>query len=163
MYYICTHLINKIFSLKKNILYTKSVNSSNIEKKWLLVDATDISLGRLATSVASLIRGKNKPYFTPHVDCGDNVIVKNAEKIKLTGNKLKQKLYIRHTGYPGGQKSLTAEQILSKNPSILIEKAVRGMLPKNKLGSTIFKNLRVVNGENHKFENLNPEEFKINI
>ena len=162
MYYICTHLINKIFSLKKNILYTKSVNSSNIEKKWLLVDATDISLGRLATSVASLIRGKNKPYFTPHVDCGDNVIVKNAEKIKLTGNKLKQKLYIRHTGYPGGQKSLTAEQILSKNPSILIEKAVRGMLPKNKLGSTIFKNLRVVNGENHKFENLNPEEFKIN-
>ena len=149
--------------MKKNILYTKSVNSSNIEKKWLLVDATDISLGRLATSVASLIRGKNKPYFTPHVDCGDNVIVKNAEKIKLTGNKLKQKLYIRHTGYPGGQKSLTAEQILSKNPSKLIEKAVRGMLPKNKLGSTIFKNLRVVNGENHKFENLNPEEFKINI
>ena len=148
--------------MKKNILYTKSVNSSNIEKKWLLVDATDISLGRLATSVASLIRGKNKPYFTPHVDCGDNVIVKNAEKIKLTGNKLKQKLYIRHTGYPGGQKSLTAEQILSKNPSKLIEKAVRGMLPKNKLGSTIFKNLRVVNGENHKFENLNPEEFKIN-
>ena len=148
--------------MKKNILYTKSVNSSNIEKKWLLVDATDISLGRLATSVASLIRGKNKPYFTPHVDCGDNVIVKNAEKIKLTGNKLKQKLYIRHTGYPGGQKSLTAEQILSKNPSILIEKAVRGMLPKSKLGSTIFKNLRVVNGENHKFENLNPEEFKIN-
>lgn len=148
--------------MKKNILYTKSVNSSNIEKKWLLVDATDISLGRLATSVASLIRGKNKPYFTPHVDCGDNVIVKNAEKIKLTGNKLKQKLYIRHTGYPGGQKSLTAEQILSKNPSILIEKAVRGMLPKNKLGSTIFKNLRVVNGENHKFKNLNPEEFKLN-
>ena len=126
------------------------------------MDATDISLGRLATSVASLIRGKNKPYFTPHVDCGDNVIVKNAEKIKLTGNKLKQKLYIRHTGYPGGQKSLTAEQILSKNPSILIEKAVRGMLPKNKLGSTIFKNLRVVNGENHKFKNLNPEEFKLN-
>ena len=149
--------------MKKNILYTKSVNSSNIEKKWLLVDATDISLGRLAACVASLIRGKNKPYFTPHVDCGDNVIVKNARKIKLTGNKLKQKLYLRHTGYPGGQKSLTAEQILSKNPSILIEKAVRGMLPKNKLGSTIFKNLRVVNGENHKFENLNPEEFKINI
>ena len=143
-------------------MYTKSVDSSNIEKKWLLVDATDISLGRLATSVASLIRGKNKPYFTPHLDCGDNVIVKNAEKIKLTGNKLKQKLYLRHTGYPGGQKSLTAEQILSKNPSKLIEKAVRGMLPKNKLGSTIFKNLRVVNGENHKFENLNPEEFKIN-
>ena len=149
--------------MKKNFLYTKSVNSSNIEKKWLLVDASDISLGRLATHVASLIRGKNKPYFTPHVDCGDNVIVKNAEKINLTGNKWKEKIYLRHTGYPGGQKSLTAEQIFSKNPSILIKKAVRGMLPKNKLGSTIFRNLRVVNGENHKFENLNPEEFKINI
>ena len=149
--------------MKKNYLYTKYVNSSNIEKKWLLVDASDISLGRLATHVASLIRGKNKPYFTPHVDCGDNVIVKNAEKINLTGNKWKEKIYLRHTGYPGGQKSLTAEQIFSKNPSILIKKAVRGMLPKNKLGSTIFRNLRVVNGENHKFENLNPEEFKINI
>ena len=149
--------------MKKNVLYTKSVNPSNIEKKWLLVDASNISLGRLATHVASLIRGKNKPYFTPHVDCGDNVIVKNATKIKLTGNKWKEKIYLRHTGYPGGQKSLTAEQIFSKNPSILIEKAVRGMLPKNKLGSMIFRNLRVVNGENHNFENLNPEEVKINI
>jgi large subunit ribosomal protein L13 len=89
--------------------------------------------------------------------------VKNADKIKLTGNKWKEKIYIRHTGYPGGQKSLTAEQVFSKNPSILIEKAVRGMLPKNKLGSMIFRNLRVVNGENHKFENLNPVEFKISI
>jgi large subunit ribosomal protein L13 len=149
--------------LKKNILYTKSVNSSNIEKKWLLIDASNISLGRLASQVAILIRGKNKPYFTPHVDCGDNVIVKNAEKIKLTGKKWKEKNYIRYTGYPGGKKLLNAEQIFSKNPSILIEKAVRGMLPKNKLGSSIFKNLRVVNGEHHNFKNLNPEEFKINI
>lgn len=149
--------------LKKNILYTKSVNSSNIEKKWLLIDASNISLGRLASQVAILIRGKNKPYFTPHVDCGDNVIVKNAEKIKLTGKKWKEKNYIRYTGYPGGKKLLTAEQIFSKNPSILIEKAVRGMLPKIKLGSSIFKNLRVVNGEHHNFKNLKPEEFKINI
>ena len=135
--------------MKKYNLYTKSINSSDFKKQWLLVDASDISLGRLATQVAILIRGKNKPYFTPHVDCGDNVIVKNAEKIKLSGNKWKEKIYIRHTGYPGGQKSLTAEQIFSKNPSLLIEKAVKGMLPKNKLGSKIFKNLRVVNGENH--------------
>ncbi len=149
--------------MKKNILYTRSVNSSNVKKKWLIVDASNIALGRLATHVASLIRGKNKPYFTPHVDCGDNVIVKNANKIKLSGNKWKEKVYIRHTGFPGGQKSLTAKQIFSKNPSILIEKAVRGMLPKNKLGSKIFRNLRVVNGETHKFDNLNPEEFKINI
>jgi len=148
--------------LKKNNLYTKSVNSKDIKKKWLLVDASNIALGRLATQLAILIRGKNKPHFTPHVDCGDNVIVTNAEKIKLSGDKWKQKLYIRHTGYPGGQKSLTAEQIFSKNPSILIEKAVKGMLPKNKLGSSIFRNLKVFNGENHKFKNLNPVEFKIN-
>ena len=147
--------------MKKNFLFTISAKSTTIEKKWLLVDASNIPLGRLASQVALLIRGKSKPYFTPHIDCGDNVIVKNAKKIKLSGNKWKQKTYLRHTGYPGGQKSLTAEQIFSKNPSLLIEKAVRGMLPKNKLGSSIFRNLRVVNGENHKFENLNPEEFKI--
>ncbi len=142
-------------------MYTDSVKPTNIKKKWLLVDASNIALGRLATQVAKIIRGKNKPYFTPHVDCGDNVIVKNAEKIKLSGNKWKQKTYIRHTGYPGGQKSLTAEQIFSKNPSVLVERAVKGMLPKNKLGSIIYRNLRVVNGENHKFESLNPEEIKI--
>ena len=147
--------------MKKNFLFTISAKSTAIEKKWLLVDASNIPLGRLASQVALLIRGKSKPYFTPHIDCGDNVIVKNAKKIKLSGNKWKQKTYLRHTGYPGGQKSLTAEQIFSKNPSLLVEKAVRGMLPKNKLGSSIFRNLRVVNGENHKFENLNPEEFKI--
>ncbi len=147
--------------MKSKSLYTDSVKPTNIKKKWLLVDASNIALGRLATQVAKIIRGKNKPYFTPHVDCGDNVIVKNAEKIKLSGNKWKQKTYIRHTGYPGGQKSLTAEQIFSKNPSVLVERAVKGMLPKNKLGSIIYRNLRVVNGENHKFESLNPEEIKI--
>ena len=147
--------------MKSKSLYTDSVKPTNIKKKWLLVDASNIALGRLATQVAKIIRGKNKPYFTPHVDCGDNVIVKNAEKIKLSGNKWKQKTYIRHTGYPGGQKSLTAEQIFSKNPSVLVERAVKGMLPKNKLGSLIYRNLRVVNGENHKFESLNPEEIKI--
>ena len=94
--------------MKKYNSYTKSINSSDFEKQWLLVDASDISLGRLATQVAILIRGKNKPHFTPHVDCGDNVIVKNAKKIKLSGNKWKEKNYIRHTGYPGCQKSLTA-------------------------------------------------------
>ena len=140
---------------------TVSANRDTVNKEWLLIDAEGQPLGRIASKVASLIRGKHKVDFTPHVDCGDNVIVKNAEKIKLSGNKWKQKTYIRYTGYPGGQKSLTAEQVFSKNPSILVEKAVKGMLPKNRLGSSIFRNLRVVNGENHKFENLNPEEIKI--
>ena len=140
---------------------TVSANAQTVQKDWLLVDAEGQSLGRMASKVAFLIRGKHKPSYTPHVDCGDNVIVINAEKVVLTGNKWEAKEYVRHTGYPGGQKSLTAEQIFTKNPSLLIEKAVKGMLPKNKLGSKIFKNLRVVNGENHKYGNLNPQEFKI--
>ena len=144
-------------------MYTKSANSSNIKKKWLMVDASNISLGRLATQVANLIRGKNKPYFTPHVDCGDNVIVKNAEKIKLSGNKWKEKTYIRYTGYPGGQKSFTAEQIFSKNPSILIEKAVRGMLPKNRLGRSILKKLYVYRDETHPHGAQNPSELSFDI
>ena len=145
--------------MKKNVLYTKSVNSSNIEKKWLLVDASNISLGRLATHVASLIRGKNKPYFTPHVDCGDNVVVINSEKVNLSGNKWSQKNYIRYTGYPGGQRTLNATELFNKNPNTIIKKAVKGMLPKNKLGSKIFKNLHVNVGENHKFSAQNPKPF----
>ena len=154
-------LIIKI-RLKKNVLYTKSVNSSNIEKKWLLVDASNISLGRLATHVASLIRGKNKPHFTPNVDCGDNVIVKNADKIKLTGNKWNNKTYIRHTGYPGGQRSLTASEIHEKNPTRLVEKSIKGMLPKNKLGAELFRNLYVVSGAEHPYDGQKPTAVNIN-
>lgn len=128
---------------------TVSANKSTVNKEWVLVDAEGQSLGRLASRVAKLIRGKHKPNFTPHVDCGDNVIVINAEKIKLTGKKWTDKTYIRHTGYPGGQRSLTATELFGKDPSRLVEKAVKGMLPKNKLGRALFRNLYVFTGSEH--------------
>ena len=106
------------------------------------MDAEGEVLGRLASKVAKLIRGKHKPNFTPHVDCGDNVVIINAEKIKLTGNKWNDKTYVRHTGYPGGQRTLTANELFGKDPARVVEKAVKGMLPKNKLGSAFFRNLK---------------------
>ena len=129
---------------------TISANAETVNKEWLLVDANGETLGRLASKVAKLIRGKHKVNFTPHVDCGDNVIVINAEKVCLTGNKWEAKQYIRHTGYPGGQRSLTASELLSKHPERLVEKAVKGMLPKNKLGNKLYKNLFVYVGGEHK-------------
>ena len=136
---------------------TVSANKATVNKEWVLVDAEDMVLGRLATEVAKMLRGKNKPEFTPHVDCGDNVIVINAEKVVLTGNKLTQKEYFRHSGYPGGQTRQTPKQILDKYPERLVEKAVKGMLPKNKLGRAIFKNLHVVVGPEHKYEAQKPK------
>jgi len=126
------------------------------------VDAEGESLGRLASKVAKLIRGKYKPNFTPHVDCGDNVIVINAEKIKLTGKKWTDKSYIRHTGYPGGQRSLSATELFGKNPTRLVEKAVKGMLPKNKLGRALFKNLKVYVGTEHNQEAQKPKTINLN-
>ena len=114
---------------------TVSANKNTVTKEWVLVDADGQTLGRLASKIAMLIRGKYKPNYTPHVDCGDNVVVINAEKINLTGKKWTDKSYIRHTGYPGGQRSLTATEMFEKEPTRLVEKAVKGMLPKNKLGS----------------------------
>ena len=122
---------------------TKSANVNTVTKNWLIVDAENEILGRLATVVARLLRGKLKTDFTPHVDCGDNVIVINAEKIRLTGNKLTDKEYVRHTGYPGGQRFSSPKELLKKKPEAVIEKAVKGMLPKNRLGSEIFRNLYV--------------------
>ena len=119
---------------------TVSANKATITKEWVIVDADGQTLGRLASKVAKLIRGKYKPNFTPHVDCGDNVVIINAEKINLTGKKWTDKLYIRHTGYPGGQRSLSAAEMFNKNPKKLVEKAVKGMLPKNKLGNALFRN-----------------------
>ena len=116
----------------------------------------------MCSVIAKILRGKHKPSFTPHVDCGDNIVVINADKINLTGNKWENKSYISHSGYPGGQKIKTAKQVFDKNPSILIEKAVKGMLPKNKLGAAIFKNLRVYNDENHSQGSQNPELININ-
>lgn len=141
---------------------TVSANKTTVKKEWVVVDAEGHNLGRLATKVAMLLRGKYKPNYTPHVDCGDNVIVINAEKINLTGNKLEDKTYIRYTGYPGGQRSLTAKQIQAKNPAILVEKAVKGMLPKNKLGAQLFRNLSVNVGSEHKHAAQQPKTVNLN-
>ena len=141
---------------------TVSANKATVTKEWLLVDADGQTLGRLASKVAKLIRGKHKPNFTPHVDCGDNVVVINAEKIALSGKKWTDKTYIRHTGYPGGQRSLTATEMFEKNPTRLVEKAVKGMLPKNKLGSALFRNLYVYAGSEHKQEAQSPKVMNLN-
>ena len=141
---------------------TVSVNKENANKKWLLVDAEGMQLGRLSSKVAKLLRGKHKPSFTPHSDCGDNVIVVNAEKIQLSGSKWVTKEYIRHTGYPGGQRVLTAEELFQRDPIRIIEKAVIGMLPNNKLGRAIYGNLKVVEGTEHKHEAQKPEAFDLN-
>ena len=141
---------------------TISANKATVDKQWVLVDAEGQALGRLASKVAKLIRGKHKPNFTPHVDCGDNVIVINAEKITLSGNKWTDKSYIRHTGYPGGQKSLTATELYGKDPARVVEKSVKGMLPKNKLGAALFRNLTVVVGTEHAHAAQKPKTINLN-
>ncbi|MEB8328730.1 MAG: large subunit ribosomal protein L13 [Psychroserpens sp.] len=141
---------------------TISANKATVQKEWLLVDAEGETLGRMASIVAKMLRGKYKPNFTPHVDCGDNVIVINSEKIQLSGNKLESKTYIRHTGYPGGQRSQTAGELMEKNPAQVIEKAVKGMLPKNKLGAELFRNLKVYVGSEHNQEAQKPTAINLN-
>ncbi len=135
---------------------TISANRKTVDKQWLLVDAEGETLGRLASKVAKMLRGKHKPNFTPHVDCGDNVVVINAEKIHLSGNKWESKTYLRYTGYPGGQRSTSATELLQKNPGRIVEKAVKGMLPKNKLGADLFRNLKVYVGPTHGQEAQKP-------
>ena len=141
---------------------TVSANSATVNKEWVLVDAQDVVLGRLSSVVAKFLRGKYKANFTPHVDCGDNVIVINASKVKLTGNKWADKKYISHSGYPGGQKSQTAEDLLEKKPIAVVEKAVKGMLPKNRLGSELFRNLHVYAEAEHKHEAQKPKTIDLN-
>jgi large subunit ribosomal protein L13 len=140
---------------------TASANSSTVDKKWIIVDADGQVLGRLATFVASRLRGKHKTNFTPHVDCGDNVIVINADKVRLTGNKMSQKEYTRFTGYPGGLRTVKAADMFKKHPDRMVEKAVKGMLPKNRLGSAIFGNLRVYAGPEHPHEAQEPEAVEL--
>lgn len=140
---------------------TISGKRETANKQWLVVDAEGQQLGRLASKVAYLIRGKHKPNFTPHADCGDNVIVVNAEKVALSGNKLYDKKYIRHTGYPGGQRVSTAREIKAKHPERLVEKAVKGMLPKNKLGNRLYRNLKVYAGSTHNQEAQQPKTITI--
>lgn len=140
---------------------TISANKESVTKEWIIVDAEDEILGRLSSEVAKILRGKYKPTFTPHADTGDNVIVINAEKIKLTGKKLTDKTYIRHTGYPGGLRSRTATELFAKKPIGVVENAVKGMLPKNRLGNKIFKNLFVYEGSEHPHEAQKPRQLKL--
>ena len=138
---------------------TYSLKKEEVQRNWFVVDATDRVLGRVATKIADKIRGKDKPSFTPHTDGGDYVIVINAEKIKVTGSKYNNKIYYRHSLYPGGLKSQTFKVLIEKNPERVIEEAVKGMLPKNKLGKSIIKKLKVFQGPNHDHESQQPAEW----
>lgn len=142
---------------------TASLSKENVNQDWYIVDAADLVLGRLSSEVAKIIRGKHKPSFTPNVNCGDNVIVVNADKVRLTGQKFTKKQYISHSGYPGGQKFASPSLLMSKNPSLVVEKAVKGMLPKNKIGSQMFKNLFVYAGTEHPHEAQKPKKLKLKL
>ncbi|AEV32969.1 50S ribosomal protein L13 [Owenweeksia hongkongensis] len=141
---------------------TVSANKQTVDKKWVLVDAEGEVLGRLASKVAYILRGKNKANFTPHADCGDNVIIINAGKVALSGNKVQEKEYVRHTGYPGGQRFSTPQELLKKQPNKIVENAVRGMLPKNKLGRDLFRNLKVYETAQHNQEAQQPTTIDLN-
>lgn len=141
--------------------YTPSAKATDNPGKWYVVDADGAVLGRLAAAVASRLRGKHNPFFTPHVDCGDCIVVINADKIALTGRKWKQKRYYRHSGYIGGLKEITAEKLLEKKPEDLVRFAVKGMLPKNRLGSVLFKKLKVYAGDKHPHDAQQPEALSI--
>jgi large subunit ribosomal protein L13 len=134
---------------------------AEVQRKWYVVDAEGKTLGRLASEIATVLRGKNKPTFTPHVDCGDNVIVVNAEKVAVTGKKLKEKIYVTYSGFPGGKKEITLAEMLAKKPEEVIKHAVKGMLPKGKLGRQMFKKLHVYAGPEHKHEAQKPETLEI--
>jgi large subunit ribosomal protein L13 len=134
---------------------------AEVQRKWYVVDAEGKTLGRLASEIATVLRGKNKPTFTPHVDCGDNVIVVNAEKVAVTGKKLKEKIYVTYSGFPGGKKEITLAEMLAKKPEEVVKHAVKGMLPKGKLGRQMFKKLHVYAGPEHKHEAQKPETLEI--
>jgi len=141
---------------------TVSANKATVTKEWVLINAENEAVGRLASKAAKLLRGKYKANFTPHVDCGDNVIIINAEKITLSGKKWTDKEYVRHTGYPGGQRTTTPLELMAKKPTAIVEKAIKGMLPKNKLADAIFRNLYVYAGSEHPHEAQKPKEIKLN-
>jgi large subunit ribosomal protein L13 len=148
-----------------NLVYkTHSLSNeeARLDRKWWLVDAENEVLGRLASKVAVILRGKNKPGFTPHIDCGDSVIIINAEKVKLTGNKLTDKEYVTYTGYPGGQRVKSPLDMLARYPERIIEHAVKGMLPKNKLGREIYRNLKVYAGPDHGHDAQQPQKINLN-
>ena len=148
--------------MKKLSYKTVSVNKATAQKEWVLVDANDLVLGRMASKVAKLLRGKYKPSFTPHVDCGDNVIIINADKVRLTGKKWTDRIYLRHTLYPGGQRETTPAQLMAQSPEKLIKKVVKGMLPKNILASHIINNLYVYAGSEHPHTAQTPKLIDLN-
>ncbi len=162
------HPVGTIFQRFKIIIVntlsykTIAANTNTVNKEWVVVDVKGLPLGRVSAIIAKFLRGKYKPNYTPHVDCGDNVVVINAAHVTLSGNKWEQKEYIRHTGYPGGQRALNATQLHNKKDTRLVENAVRGMLPKNKLGADLFRNLRVHGGAEHQQEAQNPKVININ-
>lgn len=141
---------------------TISANAATVTKDWVVIDAKELPLGRVAAIIANFLRGKYKPNYTPHVDCGDNVVVINAAQVTLSGNKWEQKEYVRHTGYPGGQRILNATQLHKKKETRLVENAVRGMLPKTKLGDALYRNLRVYGDAEHQHQAQNPKTININ-
>lgn len=140
---------------------TQSANEATVDKKWVVVDLQDQILGRAASKIAYILRGKHKPNFTPHVDCGDNVVVINSDKIRLTGNKWDQKEYIWHTGFPGGQRTLSAKAMMQRDPRRMVEMAVKNMLPKSRLGSRLYSNLHVYAGPEHPHAGQNPEAIEL--
>jgi large subunit ribosomal protein L13 len=142
---------------------TISANNATVNKKWVVVDATGQHLGRCASKVAKLLRGKYKPNYTPHVDCGDNVIIINADKVVLTGNKWNDRIYLSYTGYPGGQRENTPATLLKKGSDCLFRKVIKGMLPKNRLGAKLLTNLYVYDGIEHKHEAQKPQAIDINL
>jgi large subunit ribosomal protein L13 len=140
---------------------TRSAKKNELQKEWYLIDAENEIVGRLATQVALLLRGKRKTLYTPNLDCGDNVIIINAEKVKFTGKKLTDKEYVRHTGYPGGQRFATPAELLKRKPEAILEYAIRGMLPHNKLGDELYRSLYVYSGNEHPHQGQNPKVIKL--
>jgi large subunit ribosomal protein L13 len=138
---------------------TSHANAATVQRNWYIVDGTNQTVGRMCSKIAAVLRGKNKPYFTPHVDCGDYVIVINADKVIFTGNKLEDKIYVNFSGYPGGKKEEQAKNLLNRRPEAVIERAVKGMLPKNRLGRKMFKKLFVYAGETHPHTSQKPQTF----
>ena len=138
---------------------TKHANEASVQRKWYVVDGTNQTVGRMCAKIATVLRGKNKAYYTPHVDCGDYVIVTNADKIVFTGNKTEEKEYLTYSGYPGGQKSASPKDLLKRKPELIIEHAIKGMLPKNRLGRKMYKKLFVYAGAEHPHTAQKPEEL----
>lgn len=146
----------------KQLTYkTLSANAATVDRKWVIIDAEDQIVGRLGTLAANILRGKHKTSYTPHVNCGDNVIIINAEKIKFSGNKYQDKQYVSYTGYPGGQRFINPADVMIKKPTFVVENAIRGMLPKNKLGRDLFRNLHVFEGSEHPHQAQKPTQIKL--